>query len=188
MRRASVVGSCIVITAAGLLGCKREEPAAPPLIEPEPVEAAAIDTPVVEAPAVEASELQMPATPAPVPPPAADYTSAHDVMEDMGRAFQYLRRNMNGTDNDADLLQRVATMRALATTALTLTPKQVEKAAESDRAALAATYNDHLVSLPPLLDELETAIKSGDRAAARAALKKVHDAEHAGHDALGVDH
>lgn len=184
MRVSPAVWGCVMIGVLGLVACDQSASNTPPVaVAPEAV---VVETPAAEPEPVPVTEPQVAPEPEALPE-LPTYKSVHDVMEDIGRSFQFLRRNMDKPDNDAELLERVATMRTLVTVSQGMTPKQVERAEEKDRVTLGIAYSEHLATLPPLLDELEAALKAGDRDAAKAALNKLHDAEHEGHEALGVD-
>ena len=116
---------------------------------------------------------------------AAEFDSLHDLMEELADNYKFLRRNTESGDTD-ELLQHAAAMRDLVAQAKTMTPEQVEDAADADKEALEASFHKHLDAMGPALDAYETAINADDRAAAEKAVNELHEAEEEGHEALGV--
>ncbi len=153
-----------------------EEPATPAPTAPGAV--APAETPATTEADADDATAALPEVPA--------YESLHDLMEAVDDHYKFLRRNADSAE-PAEMLEHTAMLRALALAAKEWTPHEVEDAPEAEQAVLLATYHEHMDKVGPALDAVEAAVKSGDRAAAEAAIRALHEVEEHGHEALGVD-
>ena len=121
--------------------------------------------------------------------PAVDvqqYTSLHDLMEEVDDLYKYLRRY--GAEGDLDTLKsKSAQLRALVDQAKAMTPKQVTEAPAEKQQELADAYEKHLNSMIPALDAVDASLAANDREALAKAVRDLHETEEHGHEALGVD-
>ncbi|MCC6682431.1 MAG: hypothetical protein IT445_16145 [Phycisphaeraceae bacterium] len=173
IRLSSLVGIALIVPMV-LLGCERTSTAPSPA-PPEASQALAAET------AAETSNAQA------VPDDIAELSKLEDVMKQIGRSFKFLRTHIADAASDGQSLEHARRIRLLAAKAGGMTPELVSRAPEAEQAAKMATFHEKFAALPPLVDELIAALEAGDRDAAQKALTDMHEAEEAGHEAMGVE-
>jgi len=111
-------------------------------------------------------------------------------MKDMADATHRVQADLKLTDDtkhakDTDL-KDVATMKADALKARTLTPKKEQALAPDQQAAMTASYQKDMDAFATDLNTLGTDIQASNWAAARTDFQKMLDDEKAGHKAYRV--
>jgi hypothetical protein len=121
--------------------------------------------------------------------PAAEKPSGsvHDHMEDAGRAFRRLGRQIADPAQNASSLDHIQSVQEHLIAAKRFVPGDWEELPEADRAEMTKAFRKDLGSTIILLIDVEQALLDGDNAGAAAALEKAKQAQDAGHDTFRVE-
>jgi soluble cytochrome b562 len=122
--------------------------------------------------------------------PAHAKTELEATMKDMAGATHRVEADLKLTDDtkharDADL-KDVATMKADAVKAQTLTPKKEQMLPPDQQAAMTTAYQKDMTAFAADIDTLGTDIQADKWDAARTDFKKLIDDEKAGHKAYRI--
>lgn len=110
-----------------------------------------------------------------------EHTELGEHMENMGRAFRALNREVSDPAKNEDALRQVATIRTNADAALKLQPAKTADIPADQRPKFVADYEQEMRALIDTLGKLETALKAGNNDEAVTlvkSLKKIQDDGH----------
>lgn len=108
-------------------------------------------------------------------------TELEGKMDDLGGAFRKLRGLLKDPAKNAESAALVGKMRSVAADAAKLTPAMTADLPEADRAKFVADFQKSMANFAATLEKLESALKSGDNAAASKLFEEIRDQQKAGH-------
>ena len=102
-------------------------------------------------------------------------------MEQIEHAEHFLRRSIGDAAQDVESLKQIAAAQQAILTAKLLQPKMTASLPEAEQAKFLSGFRHEIAGLLIEFTNLERALLDGDRDAAKAAYKKLHDMEESGH-------
>lgn len=111
-----------------------------------------------------------------------DETPLAQQMEKIEHAEHFLRRAINDPKQDGESLARIAEAQQAILTAKLLKPKMTGSLPDDEQAKFVVNYRHDIAGLLIEFTNVERALLDGDRDAAKAAYKKLHEMEEAGHN------
>ena len=114
-------------------------------------------------------------------------TELEEHMHKIEDSLRKLRRSLRDESKRDASLEEIAAMQREALEAKLLTPSMAEALPAAERAAMIRAFRRTMVDVIAGQLELEAAILDGDQEAARAAFRKVHDMEDAGHERFTIE-
>ncbi len=102
-------------------------------------------------------------------------------MDDMGKAFRVLRKQIADTSKNADSLAKIATIRQNAEASLKLEPAMKKEKPAGERQKFVADYQADMKKFITLCGKLEAALKANNNTEAEKLCAAMYDAEKAGH-------
>ena len=109
------------------------------------------------------------------------------AMKLMERSYKAIARQIDDPAKDEATLKAISGLQSGAATSKGLMPKEVEEKTGDEKAAAATKYRKMMLDVLKTSIEVEEALIAGDRAAAKSALKKLHEMEEDGHKVFRPD-
>ncbi len=110
-----------------------------------------------------------------------DATELGDKMDDIGSAFKKLKKQIADPSQNASSIQLVEKMRKGVAAASQQTPVKTQDLPQADRAKFLADYDEGMKKFSSLLEQLETALKANDNAAADKLVKDLNSLQRESH-------
>ncbi len=104
-----------------------------------------------------------------------------ESMEKISSAFRRVRRMVNNADNNAQVLELLATMRTEAVAAAKHRPLMYADLPEASRAKFLEDFNARMSEFIAAIEKTEAAIKAGNNAAATMMVSDMAAMQKAGH-------
>lgn len=107
--------------------------------------------------------------------------SIEGAMKQAERAYKALARQLDDASKDDQSLRAISQFQAGIAVSKGMVPHSIEDKPEADRPAALAEYRKMMLEVLKTAIDLEEKLVAGDRAAAKAALEKLHELEEQGH-------
>ena len=104
-----------------------------------------------------------------------------ESMEKISGAFRRVRRMVNNADNNAQVLELLATMRTEAVAASKHTPMMAADIPEASRAKFVEDFKSRMAEFIAAIEKTEAAVKAGDNATAASLVSDLGGMQKAGH-------
>lgn len=108
-------------------------------------------------------------------------TEMGESMEKVSSAFRRVRRMVASPENNAQVLELLATMRAEAIAAGKHEPAMAKDIPEAGRAKFVADFNQRMKEFIAAIEKTEAAVKAGDNATAATLVSELAAMQKAGH-------
>lgn len=104
-----------------------------------------------------------------------------ESMEKMSGAFRRIRRMVSNADNNAEVLELLATLRTEAVASAKLIPLRAAEVPEAQRAKFVEDFKKRMAEFLATVEKTEAAIKARDNATAAALVNDLGAMQKAGH-------
>ena len=104
-----------------------------------------------------------------------------ESMEKISGAFRRVRRMVNSADNNAQVLELLATMRTEAVAASKHTPMMAADIPEAGRAKFVEDFKARMAEFIAAIEKTEAAVKAGDNTTAASLVSDLAGMQKAGH-------
>lgn len=120
-------------------------------------------------------------TKAPAEKTKKEHTELEEHMEELGKAFRRVNRQIKDASKNEDTLQQLAAMRQHAEAGLKLEPAMKADIAPEKQAKFVADYQAHMKSFIGRIAKLEELLKAGNNAEAEAMIGSLKKDQKEGH-------
>ncbi len=115
-------------------------------------------------------------------PVETEELDVHHAMEEIGRCFRFLNRNIDLPEQQTACLEQLATLQSMAMASRLMPPPMIEDAPAEQQASMMKEYRLILVNLMRASFDLEEAILTEDLAAADRAINAMNGVMQQGHE------